>query len=507
VTSSTAAAPAVPTSSRPVPAWAVLAIASLGQYMVVLDVSIVNVALPSIRGDLGFSASGLQWVVNAYTIVFAGFLLLGGRAADLFGQRRLFLIGLGLFTCASLAGGFAQGETMLIAARVAQGLGGAVLSPATLTIITTTFREPARRARALGVWSAVAGAGGASGALLGGILTDYLSWRWILFVNVPVGLAGLVLARLILPENTPSAGSRHIDIPGAFLVTGGLVALVYGIVASDSHGWSGAATLTGLAVGGILLACFVAYETRVADVPLVPMRLFRSRRLTVANLVMFFLSGGVFASWYFLTLYMQNSLGYSPLKAGLAFLPQTLAIVAGAQLSGRLVGRLGARFLIVVAGLLAVVGLGWLSRIPVNGTYMVNLLVPCVLIGTGLGVAMTPIALSATAGLPRADGGLASGVVNAMRMVGGALGLAVLATLALDHTHALAGSGDAPAAALVAGYGRALGVAALSVAVAVLVALALPAEPGQGEPTRSRFRARMPRVGYRRGQSEASTAQ
>jgi EmrB/QacA subfamily drug resistance transporter len=462
---------------RRVPDWAILAVVCLGQFMVILDVSIVNVALPSIRDDLHFTSSGLQWVVNAYTIVFAGFLLLGGRAADLFGQRRLFLLGMFLFTAASLVGGFAQSRGMLIAARSAQGLGGAVLSPATLTILTTTFREGPARAKALGAWSAVAGAGGAAGALLGGILTDFLSWRWILFVNVPIGVLGMLAARLVLAERKGAAANRSLDVVGAILVTGGLLSLVSGIVESDTKGWSSGTTIVLLVAGAALLALFVAYEARFAKAPLMQLRLFRSRSVSASNCVMFFLGAATFAMWYFLSLYVQNILGYSPLGAGLVFLPQTVAIILGAQVSSRLVWRMGPRPLLIAGGTVTTIGLAWLAAVPVHGSYLPNIFVPSVLTTLGIGLSFTPIAMAATSGVAPQDAGLASGLVNTTRQVGGSLGLAVLATIAVDHTTSLLKSGHATKAALVSGYDRAfLGGAILAVGC-ILAALALPRKP------------------------------
>ncbi|MHB8341154.1 MAG: MFS transporter [Mycobacteriales bacterium] len=459
---------------RQAPDWLILALACLAQFMVVLDVSIVNVALPSIRTDLHFSVSGLQWVVNAYTLAFAGFLLLGGRAADLYGRRRIFLLGLALFTAASLAGGLAQDRTTLLLARTAQGLGGAVLSPATLTILTTTFAEGPRRVRAMGLWSAVAGAGGAAGALLGGLLTDLLGWRWILFVNVPIGIIAIVTARLVLRETRGEGVPRHLDVPGGVLVTAGLMSLVYGIVNTESHPWISTFTAVPVLAGVLLLAAFLGHEARFAKAPLVPLRLFRSRSVSGANLVMFCVGGSVFASWFFLSLYMQNVLGYSPLIAGLAFLPQTAAIIVGAQVSSRLVGRIGARPLLFGGPLISAVGLGLLSRISGHGSYAGTLLVPSVLVTLGTGLAFTPIALSATSGVRRAEAGLASGLVNTTRQVGGSLGLAVLATLAADRTRVLLAASHSASAALTAGYARAFGIAALLALVAAAASLVLP---------------------------------
>jgi len=428
------AIPDIPAGSHEHPPdWLILSLVCVGQFMVVLDISVVNVALPSIRGDLGFSQTGLQWVVNAYTLTFAGFLLLGGRAADLYGRRRMFLVGLGLFTVASLLGGLAQNQTMLVTARAAQGLGGAILSPATLTILITTFADPRGRARALGLWSATAAAGGAAGALLGGVLTDLLSWRWILFINIPIGIGGVIAAALVLSESRGVVRERQLDIWGALTITGSLVALVYAVVNTDSGSWTGWQTLVGLPVAAILFIAFVLIEMRVGA-PLVPLRLFRSRSLTGANLVMLFLSAAIFAMWFFLTLYMQNVLGYSPLRAGVAFLPQTVAIVIGAQISARTVNRIGARPLLVVGPIISAIGLLWLAQVGPASAYFPDIAIPGVLITLGMGLSFTPITMAATAGIRREESGLASGVVNTTRQIGGSLGLAILATLSVDHT-------------------------------------------------------------------------
>jgi len=315
--------------SRTRPAALVLAVVCVAQFMVVLDVSIVNVALPNMQRDLHMSQNGLGWVLNAYTLTFAGFLLLGGRAADLWGRRRLFLIGVALFTLTSLLGGLAQTGTELIVARALQGLGGAVLSPATLTILTTTFTAPKARTRALGLWSAVAGAGGATGVLAGGVLTDLLSWRWILFINIPIGLLVLLVARFAITESRAEGARPTLDWAGALTVTGGLVALVYGIVSTDAHSWGSALVLTCLLGGTGLLALFLLIESRHRH-PLVPLRLFRSRMLTGANLIMILIGSAMFALFFFLSQFLQEVQGYSPLRAGFAFLPMPLAIIAGA---------------------------------------------------------------------------------------------------------------------------------------------------------------------------------
>jgi len=453
----------------------ILALVCLAQFMVVLDVSIVNVALPSIRHDLSFSQAGLQWVVNAYTLAFAGFLLLGGRAADLYGRRRIFLLGMGLFTAASLAGGLAQSQGMLIAARTAQGLGGAILSPATLTILTTTFTDGRRRSRALGMWSAVAGAGGAAGSLLGGVLTDFAGWRWILFINVPIGLLGLVAGRALLVDTREERGRSSLDAPGAVLVTGGLMALVYAIVGTSEHPWTSTRTLATLGLAVVLLGWFLYHEARVARHPLMPLSLFRSRSVRGANLVMLCMGGGFFAFWFFLSLYMQNVLGYSPLKAGFAFLPATLGIVVGAQVGSRLLPRVGVRPLLVLGAVVATGSVLWLSRISADGTYPATLLGPTVLGPLGLGLAFTPIAFAATAGVPAHQAGLASGLVNTTRQVGGSIGLAALATLATNRTASLVGAA-APATALTSGYARAFLVSAAILLLGAAAALLLPSQ-------------------------------
>jgi EmrB/QacA subfamily drug resistance transporter len=478
--------------SRHVPDGVILAIACVAQFMVVLDVSIVNVALPSIGRDLHYTPSGLQWVVNAYVLTFAGFLLLGGRAADLFGRRRVFLFGLGLFTIASLAGGVAQDSTWLTVARAVQGIGGALLSPATLTIIVTTF-APNRRAWALGIWSAVAGAGGAAGSILGGVLTSALSWRWVLFVNIPIGVAGMIAGLLWLTESRASdrgAATPRLDVGGAVTVTLGLGALIYAIVGTETHPWGSAYTLILLGGAAALVALFAVIELRIARTPLVPFGLFRSRSVTGANVVMFLVGAAFFAMWYFLSLYLQNVLGYSPLGAGMAFLPMAVTIIIGAQVSARLMPRIGARPLLLAGTILAAAGFGWLSRIVPAASYWEHVFGPGCLIALALGLLFTPLAAAATAGVSFSEAGLASGVLNTSRQVGGSLGLAVLATIATDRTQVMltgkaGGQTGAPtpggphsaaaAAALNAGYARAFEVAAALTAAAFLASFVVPA--------------------------------
>lgn len=458
----------------------VLAVVCVAQFMVVLDISIVNVALPDMQRDLHMSQNGLAWVLNAYTLTFAGFLLLGGRAADLWGRRRLFLIGVALFSLTSLLGGLAQSGGQLIAARGLQGLGGAVLSPATLTILTTTFTDPRARARALGMWSAVAGAGGATGVLAGGVLTDLLSWRWILFINVPIGLLVLAVARLVVAESRGEGERPTLDWPGALTVTAGLVALTYGIVSTDSHAWGSPLVLGLMAVGVALVAAFLWVESRHRH-PLVPLRMFRSRALTGANLIMMLIGAVMFALFFFLSQYLQDVHGYSPLRTGFAFLPMPLAIIIGTQLSSRIVDRVGSRVLLTVGPLISAVGLVLLSRLHATSSYALHIGLPGALITFGIGMSFVPVTLSATGGVDRRDAGLASGLINTTRQIGGSVGLAALLTIAASRAHALAGSGAA--VAQTAGYTRAFAVSSVLLVIAAAVALlVLPARPSQPAP-------------------------
>jgi EmrB/QacA subfamily drug resistance transporter len=457
--------------------------------MVVLDLSIVNVALPAMQRDLHFSTTELQWVVNAYALTFGGFLLLGGRAADLFGRRKIFILGLAMFSGASLICALAPNGGLLIAARALQGLGAAVLSPATLTILTTTFRQPAERARALGIWSAMAAVGGASGALFGGVLTDLLSWRWIFYINVPIGIATIVAARAALVDTKAEGHRPTLDIVGALTVTGGLVAFVYAIAGTDTHPWGSSTTLVPIAVAVVLLGVFGVVETRVARTPLVPFRLFRSRGVTGANLAMLLVGGAIFAMWLFLSLYMQEVLRFSPLITGVGFLPQTAAIAVGAQVAARLVPRFGPRPPLLVGIVLSTVGLAWLSLISPTGTYAGDVLGGSVLATLGMGLSFTPLAFAATAGVAREEAGLASGMLNTSRQVGGSIALAALATLAAArtaavlHTHIVGsafsytGSKVALDRALTDGFSRVFLVAAVIAAAGFLGALLIPKKP------------------------------
>jgi EmrB/QacA subfamily drug resistance transporter len=449
----------------------VLALACVAQFMVILDVSVVNVALPSIGRDLHYTTTGLQWVVNAYVLTFAGFLLLGGRAADLFGRRRVFLFGLLLFSASSLVGGFAQSSGWLTAARAIQGIGGAVLSPATLTIIITTFAPGPKLARALGLWSATGGAGGAAGVLLGGVLTAELSWRWVLFINVPIGLLAALAAVAYLTEAKGTGPRQRLDVFGAITVTAGLAALVYAIVGTDTHPWSSASTLIWLGVAAVLLVGFLLWQLR-SKAPLMPLRLFKVRTVTGSNVVMLLVGAAFFAMWYFLSLYLQDVLRYGPLKAGFAFLPMGLAIIVGAQGSSRILDRSGPRPLVIVGTALAATGFFWLSAIGPASSYWSAVFGPGVIIAFALGVLFTPLAAAATMGVGRAEAGLASGLLNTSRQIGGSLGLAVLATLASNETHAVLQQGASQAAALTDGFSKAFLVSG-GITVAALAASSL----------------------------------
>ncbi|WP_411059314.1 MFS transporter [Streptomyces sp. E11-3] len=433
---------------KSVPTWAVVLAACAGQFLVVLDVSVVNTALPSMRADLQMSAIGLQWVVNAYSIAFAGFMLLGGRAGDLFGRKRMFLVGLGLFTAASLAGGLAQAEWQLLVARAVQGLGAAVLAPSTLTILTSAVPEGPARVRAIGTWTAVGAGGGAAGGLVGGALTDLLSWRWVLLINVPIGALVLIAAALWISESRAGGGHR-LDLPGALLVTGGLATLAYGIVQTESEGWTAPATLVPLSAGLVLLGSFLAVEARTR-VPLMPLKLFRVRSVSAANVSMLICGGAMFAMWMFMTLYAQNVLDYSPLEAGLALVPSSLTVIVGSKLAPRLMPRLGAKNVSLIGMLVSASGFGWQSTMTADGTYVTSIMLPGILMMLGAGLAATPLASLATSGADPSDAGLVSGLINTSRTMGGALGLAVLSTVAAAVT-----GGVDTAEALTSGYAMA----------------------------------------------------
>ncbi|WP_128428074.1 MFS transporter [Streptomyces cyaneus] len=426
-----------PTSRRTAPpTWLVVALACAGQFLVVLDVSVVNVALPSMRADLGLSAQGLQWVVNAYAIAFAGFMLLGGRAGDLYGRKRMFLVGLGLFTLASLAGGLAQQDWQLLLARAVQGLGAAVLAPSTLTIVTAAVPEGAARARAIGTWTAVGAGGGAAGGLVGGVLVDVLSWRWVLLINVPVGAVVLAGAVRWLAESR-ARGGRRLDLPGAVLVTSGLATLAYGISQTEAEGWTATATVVPLLAGLALIGVFLVVESRTAA-PLMPLGLFRVRAVSSANVAMFLCGSAMFCMWFFMTLYVQNVLGYTPLEAGLALVPSSLAVLIGSKLAPRLMPAVGARNVAALGTVVAAVGFGWQSMLSVHGAYVTSIMVPGILMMLGAGLGATPLAALATSGAQPGEAGLVSGLVNTSRTMGGSLGLAVMSAIAAARS---AGSG------------------------------------------------------------------
>jgi EmrB/QacA subfamily drug resistance transporter len=465
------------TTNRHSPDWLILSIACIAQFMVVLDVSIVNVALPRMGADLHFTYSSAQWVINAYVLTFAGFLLLGGRLADFFGRRHVYLAGIFIFTLASIGAGFAETGAQMIAIRAVQGIGGAILSPATLTIIVTTFQGP-RLPKAIGAWSAVAGAGGAVGGLLGGILTGWASWRWVFFINVPLGLVAGIVASLYLREMRNRDATAKLDVTGSVLVTGGLASVIYAVVNTTTHSWTSSTTLSWLIGGLALLVAFLFWEGRVASHPLMPFRIFKSRPLSTANIIMFLVGGAFFAMWYFLTYYFQGVLRYGPVKAGFAFLPMAIGIIAGAQISSRLIAKVGVRPLLQVGATLATLGFLWISLIQQHSSYWGNILVPGFLCAFAMGVLFSPLAMSATSGVDRADAGLASGVLNTSRQVGGSLALAILATVATDRTNSLLHS-VTKASAQTSGYQRAFQISAAVTFIALLATFALPRLTGR----------------------------
>jgi EmrB/QacA subfamily drug resistance transporter len=440
------------------------------QFVIVLDASIVNVALPSIGNALDFSQDNLSWVVNAYTLVFGGFLLLGGRLADLLGRRRIFMAGLVVFSVASLLGGLAQSEAWLIAARAAQGLGAALVSPAALSLITTIFAEGAERNRALGVWGAVAGSGGAAGVLLGGILTQTLGWEWVLFVNVPIGIAVAALAPRVLPESR-NTEHRYFDAQGAVLVTAGLALFVYAIVDANNAGWGSLRTLGLGAIALGLLAAFVGWETR-AKHPLMPFSIFRLRTLRGANVVGLLLGMSLFAMFFFLSLYMQQVLGYSALETGLAYLPLAFMIILSAGFASQLVNRIGFKPTLVTGMLVIAGALIWFTQVSAGGSYVSDILFPSIVVGIGLGLAFVPVTVAAVSGTLADEAGLASGLINTSQQVGGALGLAILSAIANSRTTSVLGDGISQGQALTSGFRLAFLVgAAFAVLGAMLAAV------------------------------------
>ncbi len=460
--------------------WLALIVLCLGDLMIVLDGTIVNVALPSIREDLGFSETSLAWVVNAYLLTFGGFLLLGGRLGDLFGQRRMFLVGIGLFTVASLACGLATTQATLVASRAVQGLGGALVSAVALSLIMTLFTEPAERAKAMGIFGFVLSGGGAAGVLLGGVLTDVLNWHWIFLVNIPVGIAVYALSLRLIPATRGSAEGGRVDVAGAVAVTGALMLAVYAIVNGNTAGWSSAQTLGLLGAAGALLVAFIVIEARVSS-PLMPLGIFRNRNVTGANVVGVLMAGGLFAWFFFSALYLQEILGYTPLEVGLAYLPSMVIWGGSSLFSDRLVLRFGVKAPLVAGLALMTIGLVLFARTPVDGSLLVDVLPGTIAIGLGAGVAFNPLLLTAMSGVAPTEFGLASGVVNTAFMMGGALALAALASIAAARSDSLRASGDGELAALNGGYNAAFVIgAAFAAAATVLAAVLIRAEQPAG---------------------------
>ncbi|HET9121832.1 MAG TPA: MFS transporter [Solirubrobacterales bacterium] len=451
----------------------ILALIAVAQFMVVLDATIVNVALPTIKVDLGFSEQSLSWVLNAYTLIFGGFLLLGGRAADRLGRRRLFMAGIALFSGASLLCGLSQSEGMLLVARGLQGLGGAMVSPAALSIILTTFAEGPERNRALAVWGAIAGAGGAIGLLLGGLIVEVLSWRWVFFVNVPIGAVVLALAPRIVPESRSVSVARGgYDIEGAVSITLGTIALVFTLIKADSWGWTSARTLVGFAIAAILIVAFIQIERRHRD-PLVPLRIFSNRSLAASDATFLLVAAALFGVFFFLTLYLQQVLGYSALKTGVAYLPLSLTLIVASALASRLVDRFTPKPVLCVGLLIATGGFILLTLISGGGDYASHVLPAMVVLGVGLGMSFVPITISATNGVASSDSGLASGLLNTTQQVGGSLGLAVLSSVSTSRTSDALAGGSALPIALTHGFKGAFMVAAALCAVGVVLALVL----------------------------------
>jgi EmrB/QacA subfamily drug resistance transporter len=475
--------------SAPNKRWAALALIVTAQFMVILDVAIVNVALPSIKTDLGFSESSLQWVISAYAILFGGALLLGGRLADLLGRRRLFVAGLALFATSSLLCGIAWSEGSLIAFRGLQGLGGALLAPAALSLLMTTFAEGRERNLALGIYGAASGSGAAAGVLLGGVLTSYLSWSWIFFVNVPVGVAAIAVTPLLLRESRADVDHRHFDVAGATSVTAGLMLLVYAMTTATNDGW-GSGTTLGLLGGAVaLIVAFVAIELRSPH-PLLPLRIFRSRMLTGANAAMAIVGAVAFSEFFLLTLYVQDVLHYSAVKTGVAFVAFAGTVVVISNVAQVIVGRIGVRPTLTAGLIVSALSVAWLTRLPVDGHYFWDLFPAFVLGGAGMGLSFVPVTIASLTGVERSDAGVASGLVNTSRQIGGAIGLAAVSAVAASSTNGYARTHAdltaASGAALDHGYQTALygltGVLVLG--VVLVVALVRPPTPRRAETER-----------------------
>ncbi|MDX6386630.1 MAG: hypothetical protein QOD85_432 [Gaiellaceae bacterium] len=451
--------------------WLALALLSVVQFMVVLDIAIVNVALPSIQVDLGFSQQNLQWVISAYALVFGGFLLLGGRAADLLGRRRIFLAGLILFTLASLFAGLAWSEASLISARALQGLGAAVITPAALSILSTTFTEGRERNIALGVWGAVGGFGAAAGVLLGGILTDALSWSWIFFVNVPVGVTAFVLAPILLKESR-DASVRSFDALGGILVTGGLSSLVYAITQAGQDGWLAGKTLSFFAASVAMLVGFLVWEQRHPE-PLMRLGILRIKTVSGANVAGFIMGTAMFSMFLMLTLYMQQVLGYSPMRTGVAYLAVAGTAIFTSAIAAQLVTRIGVKPVLVVGMTTLTAGLVYFTQVSVGGSYLGDLLPGFLLIAVGIGFSFVPISIAALAGIQPAEAGLASGLINTSQQIGGALGIAALSTIATTRTGDALAKGSTPAAALVDGFHGAFFAGVIIAAIGIVASLTL----------------------------------
>jgi EmrB/QacA subfamily drug resistance transporter len=471
------AAATQPDASRTarVNAGAVLAIVAVAQFMVVLDASIVNVALPTIKHDVGFSEQSLSWILNAYTLIFGGFLLLGGRAADRLGRRRLFMAGIALFALASLVCGLSQSEGELLVARGFQGLGGAMVSPAALSIILTTFAEGPERNRALSVWGAIAGAGGAVGLLLGGVLVQLLSWRWVFFVNVPIGAVVLALAPRIVPESRAAAvANSGYDVPGAVTITLGTIALVFTLIKADSWGWTSGRTIVGFVVSAVLIAAFLVIERRQED-PLVPLRIFSNRSLSAADATLLLVVAALFGMFFFLTLYLQQVLGFSALKTGVAYLPLSLTLIGSSAVASGFVDRFTPKPILVAGLLISTGGFVLLTSVSGHGDYASHVVPAMIVLGIGMGMSFVPVTIAGTSGVAPEDSGLASGLLNTTQQVGGSLGLAILSSVATSRTTSALHTGLALPAALTHGFKGAFIVAAvLCAAGAVFTMVLLP---------------------------------
>ncbi len=469
-------------TERPERRWSALALIVTAQFMVILDVAIVNVALPSIKADLGFSQASLQWVISAYAIFFGGALLLGGRLGDLIGRRRLFVTGLAVFAASSLLSGLAWSEASLITFRALQGLGGALLAPAALALLMTTFAEGRERNRALGIYGAAAGSGAAVGVLLGGVLTSYLSWPWIFFINVPVALVAIALTPFLLRESKAVLEHRHFDLAGAATITGGLMLLVYALTKATTNGWGTTTTIGLLASSAVLVLAFVVIELR-SKAPLLPLRIFRLRTLTAANVTMLIVGAVTFSEFYVLTLYLQDVLHYSAIQSGVAFTGFAFMVVVASNVAQLVVARIGVRATLTVGILASAVSVAWLTRLPVDGHYFWDLFPAFVLGGAGLGLSFVPVTIASLTGVERADAGIASGLVNTSRQIGGAIGLATVTAVAALSTgryvDAHPGVAESSGAALDHGFQTALYLLTGLLIAAAIIAAGLIRPPVQ----------------------------